>query len=58
MYNVNDKVIILDYRGKEIECEIINVNHYREPSMRYAGYIESFNDYVFVGEDEIIRKVE
>lgn len=58
MYNVNDKVIILDYRGRETKCEIINVNRYREPNMRYAVYIEGFNDYAFVGEDEIIRKVE
>ena len=58
MYKVTDKIIIKDYKGNEYNGEIINVSCYREPSMKYAVYIDGFDDYVFVGEDLIVKKVE
>ena len=58
MYKVTDKIILKDYKGNEYNGEIIGVNYYREPSMKYAVYIDDFDDYVFVGEDLIVKKVE
>lgn len=58
MYKVKDKVIVKDLSGNEFEGEIININDYREAFHKYAIYIEGFDDYVFVGENQIVRKLK
>ena len=58
MYKVNDKVIVIDERGNEFEGEIVNINDYREAWYKYAIYVEGFDDYVFVGENRIVRKLK
>jgi hypothetical protein len=58
MYKVKDKVIVKDYKGNEYKGEIVNINDYREPSMKYAIYIDGFEDYVFVGDNLIVKKID
>ena len=53
MYKVGDKIIVVDFNGNEFNAEIININEYREPRHKYAIYINGFDDYVFVGENNI-----
>lgn len=51
---VGDKV---ELKSKHIGT-IININEFREPSMKYGIDVEGFSDVVFVGEEQIIRKIE
>ena len=53
---VGDKFIFHSSNGLDYKMEIININDFREPSMRYAIDIEDCNgnhpdDYYFVGID-------
>ena len=58
MYKAGDKIVVIDFYGNEFNAEIINVNEYREPTHKYAVYISGFDDYVFVGENQIVRRQE
>ena len=50
MYKVGDRVIVL---GK-FHGRIVNINDYREPSMKYCIDLDEYkDDYVFVGEKEL-----
>ena len=51
---VGDKV---ELKSKHIGT-IVNINEFREPSMKYAIDIKGFRDVAFVGEEVIARKVE
>lgn len=57
MYKVGDIVIVKDLKGNKYKGEIININDYREPRMKYAVDIDGFNDYVFIGENQIVEKI-
>lgn len=57
MYKVKDKIILKDLKGNKYKGEIININDYREPSMKYAVGIDGFDDYVFIGENQIVEKI-
>ena len=37
-------------------AKIININDFREPSMRYGADIEGYWDVVFFGDDDIVEK--
>lgn len=53
---VRDRVIVADGKGKEWHGTVANISDYREPSMKYAVWLDEYDaDYVFVG-DESIRK--
>lgn len=62
MAKVGDKFILHSANGMDYKIEIVNVNDYREPSMRYAcdvtdGNGVSNDDVVFCGDD-LINKCE
>lgn len=51
---VRDRVLVKDKQGNKWLGTIININYYREPSMRYCVDLDKYDkDYVFVGEDDI-----
>ena len=51
---VGDRVLVKDNQGNKWLGTIININDFREPSMKYCVDLDSYNkDYVFVGEDDI-----
>ncbi len=49
-------VIVTDANGNEYQGVLVNVNDYREPSLKYAVDI-GLDDFVFVG-DKYIRALE
>lgn len=51
---VGDKV---ELKSKHIGT-IVNINEFREPSMKYGIDIKGFNDIAFLGEEAILRKIE
>ena len=53
MIEVNQKVLVRDYMGRMFPGKIVNINEYREPSMKYAVDIGA-DDLVFVGKKDII----
>ena len=53
MLEVNQKVLVRDYKGSLFPGKIVNINEYREPSMKYAVDIGA-DDLVFVGRNNII----
>lgn len=53
MIEVNQKVLVRDYKGSLFPGKIVNINEYREPSMKYAVDIGA-DDLVFVGRNNII----
>lgn len=48
---------IVELKSKHIG-KVININEFREPSMKYGIDIKGFRDIAFVGEYAIVRKVE
>lgn len=51
---VRDRVIVTDSKGKEWHGAVANISDYREPSMKYAVWLDGYNtDYVFVGDESI-----
>lgn len=49
------RVIVTDAFGTKYKGTVVNVSDYREPSMKYAVELDiGLDDYVFVGEDQII----
>ena len=53
---VGDKFILHDSSGSDYKFEIININDFREPSMRYAvqlydSYGEPYRELYFIGDD-------
>lgn len=55
-FKVGDKVMLADYRGKEIcDGEIVNINDFREPSAKYCVIVEGYSDYLFVGENNMTK---
>ena len=53
---VNDKFIFHSRNGMDYQIEVININNYREPSMKYGCDIWDKNgtyigDVTFVGDD-------
>lgn len=36
-------------------CKIININDFREPSMKYGVEVSSISDVVFMGDEDIIK---
>lgn len=63
MVNVGDKFIFNSENGMQYKIEIVNVNHYREPSMIYGADIYDCNgvyagDVMFFGEDFIQKCVK
>lgn len=56
---VHDRVTINDSEGNPIaKGVIININEYREPSLMYAVDVEGYDDYVFVGENNLMKIYE
>lgn len=62
----NDKLIFNSENGLKYDIEIININDFRPPEMKYAinlidpdgnSYYSAYNDYYFCGED-FIQKCE
>ena len=51
---VNDRVLVKDNQGTKWLETIININDYREPSMRYCVDLDDYaEEYIFVGDDNI-----
>ena len=53
---IGDKFILHDSSGLDYKFEIININDFREPSMRYAiqaydPYGNEYDDIHFIGDD-------
>ena len=54
MLKVRDRVLVKDRQGNKWLGTIININDYREPSMKYCVDLDEYDeDYVFVGEKDI-----
>ena len=53
MIEVKQKVLVRDYMGRLFPGKVVNINEYREPSMKYAVDIGA-DDLVFVGQKDII----
>lgn len=53
--NINEYVRIVDSLGIQYIGKVYNINEFREPNMQYAIDCQIFNDYVFVGSDEILK---
>ena len=60
--NKGDVLYLDSENGMKYTVEVINVNNYREPSMKYAidiiystdvRYTDIYEDYAFVGQDFI-----
>ena len=60
MIKVRDKFVLHSENGMDYEIEVVNVNEFREPSMKYAcdivdgngvSYWEAYKDYYFCGDD-------
>ena len=56
MANVGDKYILHSENGMDYSIEIINVNDFREPSMKYGADVYDANgnyagDVMFFGDD-------
>jgi len=54
---VRDKVTIIDSSGSAIaEGTIVNINDFREPSLKYAVDVEGYTeDLLFFGENHLIK---
>lgn len=51
---VKDRVLVKDKQGKKWLGTIININPFREPSMRYCVDLDDYDeDVVFVGEKDL-----
>ena len=51
MLKVRDRVLVKDRQGNKWLGTIININDYREPSMKYCVDLDEYDkDYVFVGK--------
>lgn len=62
MVNTGDKYILRSSNGMKYDIEIISVNEFREPSMKYAADVYDENgvyagDVMFFG-DELLSKCE
>lgn len=62
MANIGDKYILHSADGKKYHIEVVNVNEYREPAMRYAVDVCDENgvcadDVMFVS-DELLWQCE
>ena len=60
MAKVGDKYILHHSNGMDYDIEVINVNNYREPSMKYGLDVYDGNgtyagDVMFVGEDFLCK---
>ena len=54
MLKVRDIVLVKDRQGNKWLGTIININDYREPSMKYCVDLDEYDEeYVFVGEKDI-----
>lgn len=55
---VRDRVIILDKNGiAKAEGTIVNINDFREPSMKYAVDVDGYTeDFLFFGEERLLIK--
>jgi hypothetical protein len=60
--NKGDVLYLDSENGLRYKVEVININDYREPSMKYAidlvqengaRYTDAYGDYAFVGQDFI-----
>lgn len=56
MAKVGDKFILHSANGKKYHIEVVNVNVYREPAMRYAVDVSNedgmhSDDFMFVSDD-------
>jgi hypothetical protein len=55
---VRDKVMIIDVDGNPLaEGTIVNINDFREPSMKYAVDVEGYTDVLFFGDSRLVKKV-
>ena len=36
-------------------CKIININYFREPSMKYGVEANYLNDIMFIGDDDVVK---
>jgi hypothetical protein len=54
---VKDRVEIIGPDGKPIiRGTIININDYREPSLKYAVEVDGYTeDYMFFGENQLVK---
>jgi hypothetical protein len=55
---VRDRVVIIDNNGNPLaEGTIVNINNFREPSMKYAVDVDGYTeDLLFFGESQLLIK--
>ncbi len=58
--NVGDRVKVITDNGKFLgEGTIVNINEFREPSLKYAVNADFYDvDYIFVGEENLVKILE
>lgn len=53
--SINEYVRIVDSLGIQYIGKVYNINEFRDPNMQYAIDCQIFNDYAFVGSNEILK---
>lgn len=55
---VRDRVIIIDSVGSPLgEGTIVNINDFREPSLKYAVDVDGYSqDVLFFGERQLVKE--
>ena len=44
-----------DNKGIQYIGKLININEYREPCFKYAIEVNWYDDYIFIGDDDILK---
>lgn len=57
-FQVSDRVLITDENGSPVaEGTIVNVNDFREPSLKYAVDVDGYmDDVLFFGDSKLKKK--
>lgn len=57
-FRVKERVIITNLCNQPVcEGEIVNINDFREPALRYAVQADGYDDVIFVGKKDL-KKLE
>lgn len=57
-FKVKERVVVTNLFNKPVcEGEIVNINDFREPALRYAVQVDGYDDVIFVGKSDL-QKLE
>ena len=53
-FKVKERVVVTNLFNKPVcEGEIVNINDFREPALRYAVQVDGYDDVIFVGKSDL-----